>query len=166
MKNCFFARFVKKNTALTCALSALVLAVAAVTAPTAYAKYSTSFSDSDSARVAKFDISMSINSVGQGSISETLIIEDVYPGWEETYTVNIANNSEVAVNYSVSPSLLYQLPLSFSVNGSPAGSLDIGGSATVELTVRWDDTEDSAKAKEYADEIDAVTVTLVCEQKN
>lgn len=75
-----------------------------------YAKYSTQASGSDDARVAKFDITEAIlddNSV----VSEELSF-DLAPGEKKLYEVQVTNESEVAVEYSISAESRYNnLPL-------------------------------------------------------
>lgn len=59
-----------------------------------YARYSTSASGSDSARVAKFDVAVSIESA-EGGV--TLSNENK----SGSYTIVVENNSEVAIEYSL-----------------------------------------------------------------
>lgn len=57
-----------------------------------YAKYSTEASGSDGARVAKFNITE------QGNATQQIKV-DLWPGEYKEYTVDVQNNSEVAIDY-------------------------------------------------------------------
>ncbi len=59
-----------------------------------YAKYTTSISDSDSVRVAAFSITQ------EGTIFQT-IKADVKPGTTQSAELTIENNSEVAIEYTI-----------------------------------------------------------------
>lgn len=74
----------------------------------AYAKYVTSASESDGARVAKFSV------IQEGPATQQIMVEHVYPGFCEAYPVIVTNNSEVTIVYNITAvNRSDQLPLMF-----------------------------------------------------
>ena len=72
-----------------------------------YARYSTQASGSDSARVARFDVK-------ETGTLKSQIKTEVYPGFSQTYTVDVTNNSEVTIEYVMNVKNKYNnLPLQF-----------------------------------------------------
>lgn len=122
-----------------------------------YARYTTSASGSDSARVARFNIEQT------GELTQ-LIELDVYPGFAESYTLALKNNSEVAVSYTVTAEqLTMNLPLEVSLSGSTSGTMaaDAAGEVTCTLKIEWP-SEDNDEAR--SQDIDAIRVTVRAEQ--
>ena len=77
-----------------------------------YARYTTTASAGDSARVARFDVSEDC-----ASFDDTFMIETV-PGTTER-EIFVKNDSEVAINYIVTiENTTQNIPVTFSVNGS------------------------------------------------
>jgi len=117
-----------------------------------YARYSTTSSGSDGARVARFSIEQS------GELAE-LIEVDVYPGFtSRSYEVALKNDSEVAVDYTVSVErLTNNLPLSVVLTGSSvsadaysavlaSGTMEANSGETVSygLQIQWTGDNDEA----------------------
>ena len=71
-----------------------------------YAKYTTSATASDSARVAKFDVQCSVS-------------DDPVSSGEGAYLVQVQNLSEVAVTYSII--VEHSAPMSVTINGETKG---------------------------------------------
>ena len=100
-----------------------------------YAKYVTRASGSDSARVAKFDVS--IQSV-LDIYSEMIPLGDIQPGDSKTIEFTVTNNSEVAVAFIATvTNLTGNLPLDIPLSGVPQ-NLAPGENKAIELTVSWD----------------------------
>lgn len=129
-----------------------------------YARYTTTASGSDGARVAKFSITETKN----GALFTEDFTVSTVPG-ETAYTVSVENNSEVAVAYTVSvTNTTGNVPYIFSVNGSEyavgscsaAAYLAVGEEAAVSVKVKWN--EEGATA--YIGMVDRITVTLQAAQ--
>lgn len=124
-----------------------------------YARYTSSASGSDSARVARFDVT-----ADELSFSETIPAE-IAPGESNKQTINVKNNSETAIRYTISvENITDNLPLTFSVGGdanSQTLELDAGKTADCAVTVSWPDTSDALK---YMGMVDLITVTMTAEQ--
>ncbi len=135
-----------------------------------YARYSTSASGSDGARVASFQVTES------GVQTATISLDDMHPGSGKTYTFKVTNSSEVAVACLVSVTTTGNLPLTFSVAGpdgtahdlkpgTPVAMAAISHGQTVEaqytLTVTWPAGQNDAK---YAGLLDAVKLFVTAQQ--
>ena len=86
-----------------------------------YAKYATSGDGADDARVAKFDVTV----IGA---PEDLVVTCVQAGDQEaTYTINVTNESEVAVKYDVF--IVYKTPVDGVLPNidTKAGTVQDGG---------------------------------------
>lgn len=139
------------------------------------AKYSTTGSGSDEARVAKFDVVVS------GMPSDTIqVICNNYDGDTGVYTFTVTNNSEVAVEYDVkltyTPDVNY---ITAKIDGTAVGWLDtstqgfpnVGVLApgadkthTLTLTVDWDlFTKEASNSSAFTKDIN-FTITLSVEQ--
>lgn len=78
-----------------------------------YARYTSTATGSDYARVARFDVSEA-----GACLSTDYLVETVVPG-TTTQRITVTNNSEVAVAYKVTVENTTQnIPFAFSVNGS------------------------------------------------
>lgn len=151
-----------------------------------YARYSTQASGSDSARVAKFDVQET------GTLREEIINASVYPGFSETYTVGVTNNSEVTIEYVMNVKNKYNnLPLQFrmldsarneiSTNSSDASAeyalsksaeIEAGDSSehTYQLEISWPvgqtNEGENLQNPDYAGKVDVIEITLKAVQKD
>lgn len=123
-----------------------------------YARYKTETGDETDTRVAKFSVSTNLE-----SFSQALDLTGIKPGSSESITVTVTNDSEVSVHYEFNAVTMDNLPLKVEWSDSCKGDLHVGGSKTAShtLTITWDSTKNSAS---YSKEVDAVILTLVCEQ--
>ena len=127
-----------------------------------YARYTTSDSGEDAARVARFDVSED-----GAYFSENLLIETV-PGSVEREIV-VTNNSEVAVAYTVTiKNTTKNIPYSFSVDGSEP----MPNECTVTCYLKPNSTESISIVAEWAEEgalkymgmVDLITLTISAQQ--
>lgn len=141
-----------------------------------FARYTTSASGSDSARVAKFEIK-------GGEISSSMITADLVPGEIKACEIKIENKSEVAVDYEVIiKKMESNLPLTFKVydtsytgdEGYLTGVTDATGETTFsahlvpnseqktyKLFIEWPKEKNSSK---YAGYVDTIQVTVSATQ--
>ncbi len=123
-----------------------------------YARYSTTITGEDSARVAKFEI------LRTGTYSEDLVIE-LAPGETTTKTIVITNNSEVVVEYSLDvENLTENLPLKLEMETHAEQQIAIGDSVELDVTISWPATTNDSKLASLSSEIDAVRVTVGVDQ--
>lgn len=131
-----------------------------------YARYSSSASGSDGARVAKFSVTQS------GIDTQKINIDGVYPGFEHEYMVSVINDSEVAISYVMDVvNKTKNLPLEFKMMDGDkeitSKSVDISatdhGEHTYKLVVSWPKNEADEK---YAGQADWVEITLKAVQKD
>ena len=127
-----------------------------------YARYTTSDSGEDAARVARFDVSED-----GAYFSKNLLIETA-PGRVEREIV-VTNNSEVAVAYTVTiKNTTKNIPYSFSVDGSEPMSNE----CSVTCYLKPNSTEGISIVAEWADEgalkymgmVDLITLTISAQQ--
>lgn len=128
-----------------------------------YARYTSTGSGEDSARVAKFDVTES------GTLTETMVLS-VIPG--EKYHVGevvVANNSEVAVAYTITvKKATDNLPIKlFFEEGNKGEKITHTGTITpgnpgTTFTLFSDWTEN--KGTEYMGRVDKLEITLKAEQ--
>ena len=116
--------------------------------------------------VAKFDMNFEIPRFQSGQVyfdtEGQYFIENIQPGWAADYVVTVTNQSEVTVDYSFSANTFQNLPLTVQlIGGDMSGTLSINESATFTVRFHWPKSENSPK---YAEEIDAITFILHCEQ--
>ena len=123
-----------------------------------YARYTTSASGQDSARVARFEVTTNVQTQARD-----LVLTDIKPGYKQTINLQVENQSEVSVRYAFKVESYENLPLVFSFDQGGTGELLLGQSQTalLTLTITW--PEDKTDV-EYVSEIDLVTVVLVCTQ--
>lgn len=129
-----------------------------------YARYATTVTGGDSARVAKFDIRK------EGSLISDLPLEYI-PGDSGIYTLIITNRSEVTVKSTLSiRRLTDNLPLTLELDGTPFAdetsvSLELApnsaGTVTYSLSAAWPET---LNAEVYSYELDAIRVQVLAEQ--
>lgn len=124
-----------------------------------YARYVSQGSGADDARVAKFAVTTDVQTQAQ-----ELVLTDIQPGYKQTITLQVENQSEVSVRYAFKVESYENLPLEISFDsGGGTGELLLGENqtATHTLTITWPEGKTDA---EYVSEIDLVTVVLVCTQ--
>lgn len=132
-----------------------------------YARYSTNGQNTLSARVAKFSVE------GSGTLMQPIEV-NVAPGEAEATTLNIYNNSEVAVEYTVTiTNVTKNLPLHFRMEkagGSTDASEDgitltgqqlaIGHTDQYTLYIEWKEEDNNPAQMGMVDYI-TVTITAV-----
>lgn len=117
-----------------------------------YAKYISSNSGSDSARVARFKIGENFD----GIMSEMFSLE-LEPGSE--FEIIITNESEVAVSCKLTVNnVTDNLPIFDKVDIINIDALD---SEEKKMVIKWDESYNS---KDYAGKVDIINVSLVIEQ--
>lgn len=125
-----------------------------------YARYTTSASGDDGARVAKFNVT--------DTFTETLSLSST-PGITQVRKIVVTNNSEVAVSYVVTvENTTKNIPYKFSVNDSAPQlyqcsvpcTIAPGGDDTVTITAQWD--KEGALA--YMGMVDLVSISVTAQQ--
>lgn len=134
-----------------------------------YARYTTTASGSDSARVAKFEVT----EVGNSSWS---IPVSMQPGFTEKYQISVTNKSEVTIEYMIEAKSIYDnLPLKFRMLDKdekeiPSNRAEIQAGDTsahqYQLEISWPLTVNDAKNPDYAGKTDVVEITLKAVQKD
>lgn len=124
-----------------------------------FARYITTSSGSDSARVARFSVTES------GILKDTVSVK-IVPGQKLPLSVQIQNDSEVAVSYSVSAENQYNnLPLTFTLldNTTPVGEARLapGETKNLALQIYWDESITDDK---YMGRVDLIRLTLQVNQ--
>ena len=130
-----------------------------------YAKYTSSATGSDTARVAKFDI------LAEGKVGEEMIGADLAPGEELNIQLKVQIKSEVAVEYTISVNnVTKNLPLTFKMGGTVyegggefTERLEANGADLMiyNLTVSWPEEHNSS---EYAGLVDMIKVSVSASQ--
>ena len=126
-----------------------------------YARYVTTASGSNSARVAKFNVSEDLTVTrSDGTTVSDFVVDDVLkPGKSVSYRFTVQNDSEVAVKFIVSGERLFnELPLTLETAET---ELAPGASGTVTFTVLWNSNENSLS---YSGKIDMIRLRAVAEQ--
>lgn len=131
-----------------------------------YAKYTSQASGSDSARVAKFNVTEA------GEATQQIKV-DAWPGFKKEYQVSVTNNSEVAIDYTMDIKNKYEnLPLKFQMldeNGTeitPKKAEILAQDQTQHtytLRISWPEDK---KDPDYAGKADVIEVTLNAVQKD
>ena len=87
-----------------------------------YARYTTSASGEDSARVARFSVTDTISTEAGKHFSTSNEVDILFtPGYIHPVTIIVANDSEVAISYTVTPEVPYNnLGLQFSMSKKQA----------------------------------------------
>lgn len=126
-----------------------------------FARYTSSASGSDTARVAKFSVTE------EGTLLHAFTVSMGPGDAPETGSVTVKNDSEVTIDYTISASMLYGfLPLQFTVDGASVpftGTLASGDTATYKFKVSWPISENDSS---YAGKVDCVNITLITAQKD
>lgn len=136
-----------------------------------YARYVTSASGSDSARVAKFTVTQSILQ-GETDLTQTIPMPDIRPGETVPVTVKIDHDTEVAVRNTITVENVYSnLPLTFRIaetgtTGSDGSTLAVEyGPGTFEkeyvISVTW---VSDGNDLNYIGMVDLLTITVTTEQ--
>lgn len=124
-----------------------------------YARYASSATGRDTARVAKFQVTE------EGFTGDPIKVL-ISPGETAKHQISVHNDSEVTVECSVAAVSEYEnLPLTFSVgDGTSTGTtaiLEPGQTKLVNLQVYWDENETS---DHYIGMVDLVHLTLTVAQ--
>lgn len=142
----------------------MAVAVTAYSVSGTYAKYTSSATASDSARVAKWDIDFNTLDTDDHTFTfnlfETVLDSDgvstethigasdiIAPGTSGEFTMSLQNKSEVYANYSIDYTVTNtnNIPVLFSVNGGDTWTSDLADVAdtpldnqnATEITVQW-----------------------------
>lgn len=123
-----------------------------------YARYTTSATTEDAARVARFDVTET------GEL-KCFFSETICPGESVEKEVLVSNNSEVAIAYTILAVNQYEnLPLEFSfridgvdVDASQQQPLQAGKEAEYSLVIHWPVGKNQVS---YAGKVDFVQITL------
>lgn len=158
---------------LLAAVLVILMAIAAVLMLNTYAKYITTADGTDSARVAKFEIS------DTGSMYETSFALEVDPIQPAAVNdaLTLTNNSEVDVKCCITVDSTANLPLIFewtdedgnksSVPADEAAEFTLesnGDSSVYDLAVKWDTSTDDNKSFTYRRQVDSISLTVKFEQ--
>lgn len=130
-----------------------------------FSGYVTEAYGSDSARVAKFEVSES------GHMFASVPTSNLYPGAVDDYDIKVENNSEVAIRYTITPiNTTKNLPLDFYVV-KQVGDQEVviktgailapGEEDTYSLKIVWPVAHNSV---EYAGQVDRIQLGLRAEQ--
>lgn len=126
-----------------------------------FSKYATTASGSDEARVAAFDFEFVLT--GSGAESKVVAV-DTYPGFDESYTIQVTDKSEVAMKYKVTAENLTDntpIAVALEYNGTAYGGEYLTESGDLSLKLTWDSKNNAAS---YAGEVDAIRITVTAEQ--
>jgi len=123
-----------------------------------YARYTTTDTGEDSARVAKFEVTET------GIFVDTMVAE-ILPGDSEERTIQVENKSEVAVNCTVTLTNVYNnLPIKLLINGAEntcSIPLAPGATGTYNVKFDWDAPEADLS---YIGKVDLIEVQILAEQ--
>lgn len=141
-----------------------------------YAKYTTSSSGGDGARVARFEVT-------EAGIATQVIAVELAPGETRSYEVSVTNKSETAIDYRITAVNQYNnLPLTiemYELNGDGSSTnesesakhVDMGKINANDMTkhryqlrISWDKNTPGNSSPEYAGKADLLTVTLEAAQ--
>lgn len=130
-----------------------------------YARYVTSVTDSDNARVAKFQIEHT------GITTLSLNLTNINPGYDQSHTFTITNLSEVSVKAKIYIKTSGNFPLEFYINDTlvtndnPYITSVIGSNQTAPtnftLKIKWPANLNESK---YANFVDAISLIASVEQ--
>lgn len=148
----------------------IAVALTTCTVSTTFAKYTSTSTGTDSARVAKWAVTINDEDVVANDEFTINLFEDTFtnvqsagsdkviaPGTEGSFDLVIKNASEVLAGYTVDYTVTNQgnIPIKFSVDGTnwtddladitTAQNVAMGSSATIKVQWKWDETSsDSA----------------------
>ena len=129
-----------------------------------YARYVTTVSGSDTARVAKFEIEENLTLTNsKGETSKQFVVGDTLrPGQSTKYTYTVKNSSEVTVKFIISgESRFKELPLLLTTQELV---LKPGETKDITFEVAWDTSNDAYLNESYGDKIDIISITVRIEQ--
>ena len=157
-----------------------ILVATVVCTGVTFSSYISTVSGGDEARVAKFDVT----ETGLNSF-ESVAVTVKRPGTEQEFDLNITNNSEVSVRYTVT--IMNQsdnLPLHFLVQQNDGGTMDWdktnaaqtlytfeevlapGAVKAYKLLVYWPDTDPEFTKTSYAGKTDTLKVQITANQED
>ena len=152
--------FIKQNKFTIIIISLLVLTMITFSMiGNILAKYRVNDESTDIARVAKFDIT-------ESGVSEIVVSSDkFYPGYTLIQPIEINNNSEVAIDYTLTVEILTDnLPLILNMNEITDRSITINkklqpnsGTETYNLTINWPEEENSL---DYSMMVDVIKLSV------
>lgn len=100
-----------------------------------HARYVTQAWGSDSARVARFDVTIQAD---KDMYSQLIPLGDIQPGGSSKIEFKVINNSEVAVAFTATViNQTKNLPLKIPMSGVPT-QLDPNEEMTIEVVISWD----------------------------
>ncbi len=134
-----------------------------------YSKYSTSYTQSDSARVAKFDINVDLKDNITNNIISESINYDFKPGSEVSLNINFTGiNNEVKVKYIISFETYNNLPLTITYleNDVLLNSIEntinpLESFSLKDIIISWPADKNNYL---YSGEVDLVKVKIIIEQ--
>jgi len=123
-----------------------------------YAKYTSTITAHDSARVAKFSFEDDFESVS----TEFVSIQSMKPGDKESFTIKVENKGEVTISYYVRiENLTKNLPICKDQELYKSVELHPNTTQNLEFDVEWNSNDSSV---EYMGKSDLLQITVVAEQ--
>ncbi|MBQ9744216.1 MAG: hypothetical protein IJW19_03735 [Clostridia bacterium] len=119
-----------------------------------FARYTSDGDDSNSANVAKYSVSST------GTLTESFVAQNLAPGYEDSKGIEITNNGEVDVKYTIIISSTGNLPLKFNWM-EKRGTIEPNSTANETLNIQW---EEADSGSQYNNLTDVITVTVICVQ--
>lgn len=149
------AKHAKGHISLRVALVLLVLTLLSFSVNAGlFARYTVTGASSDSARVAKFSVTLD-----ETFTTPAIVFENMAPGESKSYSFAVESKSETAVRLIIeSASTTGNLPLKYSLSNAVIAP---NSTNTVELTATWSGADNNLQ---YLGEIDAVRITIKAEQ--
>ncbi|MBQ8392157.1 MAG: hypothetical protein IJX51_00140 [Clostridia bacterium] len=120
-----------------------------------FARYTSDGDDSNSANVAKYSVSS-----GGTLLTESFVAQNLAPGYEDNKGIEITNNGEVDVKYTIIISSTGNLPLKFNWM-EKKGTIEPNSTANETLNIKWADADSDSQ---YNNLTDVITVTVICVQ--
>lgn len=122
------------------------------------AKFFSSDSATDSARVASFEVVADITDESNMAITAPI---EMIPSGEITIKIKVESTSEVAVKGNIKVVSTGNLPLTIT-NGTSTFNMNAGGGTyETTVTISWPADKNDAK---YSGEVDIVTISITTEQ--
>ena len=170
----------KKNRMLRIAsvlLVAVLLSTCAISGT--FAKYTSTFNGSATATVAKWDVTVAeetqtftvdfsntAKEIGGASADAEVKAGVIAPGTQGSFTIEVTNNSEVVVEYSVELGNTTTLPITFTVAQVQSQQIAMGQTATITVNWVWPFDGTAATDMELAGDELTVDVTVTVTQVN
>lgn len=139
-----------------------------------YARYVSSSSGEDLARVAKFTVSQSVL-LGETDLTETIPVPEIKPGDTVEFFIKVEHDTETAVRNTIEVTNLYgNLPLTFSLQETGTTQplsvspfvFDYGpGTFTKDYTlfIHWPESQDESDT-DYIGMVDLLSISITSEQ--